>query len=155
VGFVFCAGVSSQSFSIQSLFRSGSTLKQGLGIFFLPFLHRFSSSNSASIRNLTLQCTLSPFAGCFEVGPCSTYKEQVISANKKKPRVYRFGGRLRRFSQNEEKRQLHLDLSDGIVGEELGILHELGLAEFLELKVWTCRRRGKNSVDKSKRWRNI
>ena len=44
-----------------------------------------------------------------------------------------------------------MDLGDGTVGEELGILHELGLAEFLELEVWACRRRGKNLVDESRR----
>jgi hypothetical protein len=32
-----------------------------------------------------------------------------------------------------KKRRFILDLSDGILGDELGIWHELGLAEFLEL----------------------
>jgi hypothetical protein len=36
--------------------------EMGFGIYFLPLLRRFSSSNLASIRNLTLR---SPFVRCF------------------------------------------------------------------------------------------
>ena len=36
------------------------------------------------------------------------------------------------FKKTREK-TVHLDLSDGIVGEDLGILHELGLTLLIEV----------------------
>ena len=46
---------------------SARLVKRGFGIYFLPLLRRFSSSNSASSCNLKLRCTLSPFVRCFGI----------------------------------------------------------------------------------------